>query len=231
MKREELIKKKKRKVLLRGGTGVGKSYTIVRAAEAVASKGGKVLILDTQRGCVDHLEKLNDEVLQNIEHRDCFRFEDMQQGALSNEYDMIAIDLLSSKQFMARLRAKEKILSQGWYMIGEKKIVIENPETYMLSGFSYMIPNEWEIKLMESLIQNRAHVICASCFNQDFEKEPGVGENLDGYFDLVLKLYYEDREGKREYKAIIAKNRINPEKEGLTLSDPAQAMAKLFGGL
>jgi len=64
--REELNRSYKLKIMLRGPTGSGKTFSCVKFAEYVANKGWKVLYLDHEKGSDEELRKLDDKALENI---------------------------------------------------------------------------------------------------------------------------------------------------------------------
>ena len=133
--KEELRKKYKLKVLLRGVTGTGKTYSAVKIAAYVASKGWKVLYLDHERGSSEEMEKLDDKILENIIHEDFKNYQEIMNAVkkyTTEEKDRLKLVVIDPMYLveMSRLSARNAFLDQGYYWLGEKKVDIDKKETF-----------------------------------------------------------------------------------------------------
>ena len=222
MKKAELLKRLKLKILLVGDSGAGKTYTSVQIARAVAEKGGKVLYLDVDDGAVLELMNLPDEVLENIDHENVKDFPHLVNSLRkASQYNLIVIDMIwPHLRQWAREYAKKLYLAQGYYWIGEKKVPIDNPETFTLRGFMYQLPNEKEQEVLHMLRIADAHIVATAYPEQD----DAIRNLLYGKFDIVLQLY-NTAQGRI---AKVVKVRANPQLEGKIMQNHVQALANKF---
>jgi hypothetical protein len=204
--REELRRKYKLKILLRGATGSGKTYTAVRVAGYVASKGWKVLYLDHERGSSEELEKLEDKLLENIIHEDFRNYKQIMDfiKKYTTEYKdklkLIVIDPMYLIE-MTRLSARDAFLDQGYYWIGEKKVDIDNKETFDLRGFMYQVATTYQNKLLGEIVSCGQDIICTLMTPNKHETD------YDGSFSIVLETFNAWAGNKIFYKAMPKKFR------------------------
>lgn len=206
MKKNNL--RRKEKVLITGRTGVQKTMTCVEIAGAVAGVGGKVLYVDTEYGSQRYLEELDDKVLENIDLVVPKTFTglkfaikklavgDFDENHLSiavdkgwiefctvgkvDSYDLLVLDPFDPVK-EARLEAKEKFLRQGYYYIGEKKVSIENKDTFGLRGYMYQIPSEWIDELYRFMVRSPYHFVHVVMLPND------KIENYYGWYDAIFE--------------------------------------------
>lgn len=204
--KEELRKKYKLKVLLRGPTGTGKTYSAVKVAEYVASKGWKVLFLDHERGSSEEMEKLDDKVLDNIIHEDFKNYQEIMDAIKKHRLEqkeklkLIIIDPMYLIE-MSRLSARDAFLEQGYYWLGEKKVDIDNKETFDLRGFMYQLATTYQSKLLNEVVSCEQDIIVTLMTPNKHETE------YDGKFSIVLETFNAWIGNKVYYKAIPKKFR------------------------
>ena len=186
--KKELEDMYKIKILLKGATGTGKTMTCVKIAEYVASHDHKVLFLDFERGSVDELLKLDDDVLTNIIHKDFATYKELfgyiVEYHKNKEFKLIIIDQMPLKE-IARLSARDVYVKQGFYYIGEKKKIIaeEEEDSFDLRGFMYQLPNTWLIKFMNDLVRCNQDLICTLMTPNKYENE------YDGKFSTIVETF------------------------------------------
>ncbi len=204
--RKELQKKYKLKILLRGVTGTGKTMSAVKIAEEVARRGWKVLYLDHERGSEEELMKLSDNILENIIHEDfkdykqimdAFKKHKTEQG---DKLKLIVIDPMYLVE-MTRLSARDAYLEQGYYYLGEKKVEIDNRDTFDLRGFMYQLGTTYQMKLMNEIVNCNQDIICTLMTPNKHETD------YDGKFSVVFEMFTSWVGNKIYYKAIPKKMR------------------------
>lgn len=206
MRKDKL--KVKEKILIMGKTGTQKTITCVEIAKAVSEAGGRVLYVDTEYGCERYLSELDDKVLENIDlvvpktftglkfavkklavgdfemkHIDIAEKEGWIDFATIEEvkaYDLLILDPFDPVK-EARLEAKEKFLKQGFYYMGEKKIPIDNKDTFSLRGYMYQIPNEWVEELYRFMVRAPFHFIHVVMLPND------KIEDYFGWYDAIFE--------------------------------------------
>lgn len=204
--KEELRKKYKLKVLLRGATGSGKTYSAVKIAEYVASKGWKVLFLDHERGSSEELDKLDDKVLDNIIHEDFRNYQEIMDAIKKHRLEqkeklkLIIIDPMYLIE-MSRLSARDAFLEQGYYWLGEKKVDIDNKETFDLRGFMYQLATTYQSKLLNEIVTCEQDIIVTLMTPNKHETD------YDGKFSIVLETFNAWVGNKIFYKAVPKKFR------------------------
>lgn len=149
---EEMIQKKKIKVLLKGYTASGKTFTCIKVAEVALKAGKNVLYLDHERGSVDEIinyfEDHKTKNIENLYHEDYRDYNDLMNKIKkfvidkkdmngkpikgNGLIDLVIIDPIPLLQ-ICRISATETIKKQGFYYMGEKmvKLVdIEDPSQF-----------------------------------------------------------------------------------------------------
>jgi len=175
----------KEKILIVGETGTQKTLTCCEIARAVSREGGRVLYVDTEYGCERYFNEMDEADIENIDlvvprtfsglvwiikylavGNDTYPVEKiMEKGWLEfstveeiKPYDLVIFDPFDPVK-EARLEAKEKFLEQGYYYIGEKKVTIDNKDTFALRGYMYQIPNEWVDEIYRFMVRSPYHFI------------------------------------------------------------------------
>ncbi len=204
--KEDLRKKYKLKILLRGPTGSGKTFSAVKLAAYVASKGWKVLYLDHERGSSEELDKLDDKVLENIIHEDFRNYKEIMDAIKKyrieekDKLKLIVIDPMYLIE-MSRLSARNAFLEQGYYWIGEKKVDIDNKETFDLRGFMYQLATTYMMNLLDEIVSCEQDIVVTLMTPNKHETE------YDGKFSIVLETFNAWVGNKIFYKAIPKKFR------------------------
>ncbi len=206
VKRSELQKKYKLKILLRGMTGTGKTMTCVKIAGEVAKRGWKVLYLDHERGSEEELMKLDDKILENIIHEDFRNYKQIMEAIKKHreehkdELKLIIIDPMYLVE-MTRLSARDAYLEQGYYYLGEKKVEIDNRDTFDLRGFMYQLGTTYQMKLSNEIVSCDQDIICTLMTPNKHETD------YDGKFSIVFEMFTSWVGNKIYYKAIPKKMR------------------------
>lgn len=204
--RDELRKKYKLKVLLRGPTGTGKTLTCVKIAEYVASKGWKVLYLDNERGAYEELDKLDEKTLENIIHEDFRNYRqimDLIKKYREEQKDNLKLIIIDPMYLveMARLSARSAFLDQGYYYLGEKKVEIDNKETFDLRGFMYQVATTYQLTLQDEMVNCEQDIVCTLMTPNKHETD------YDGKFSIVFEMFNAWVGNQVFYKAIPKKFR------------------------
>lgn len=232
--KEQLKKSHKLKIMLRGNPGTGKSFTGVKISDYVANIGFKVLYLDYERGAVAELLKLDDRVLENIIYENFNNYRTLvntinkYRNEEKDKLKLIIIDPLPLVE-ITRLSARDAFLDQGYYYIGEKKVDIDNKETFDLRGYMYQLSGTWTIKFLDDIVNYEQDIICTLMTPNKYET------NYDGKFDIVFETFVAWVGNNIYYKSIPKKMRgidlnnmpaiDNPHKKLL------EAFAKKYDGL
>jgi len=223
MKKAELLKKMKLKILLVGNSGAGKTFTATQIAKTVAEAGKKVLYLDVDDGAIPELALFPDEILENIDHEDIANFPQLwntlQQTA--SAYDLVVIDILwPHLRKWVREYAKKLYIAQGYYYVGEKRVQIDNPKTFTLRGFMYQLPNNLEEETLHRLRELPAHIVATTYPIEDDDTR----NYLYGKFDIVLQLYNTNQ----GWVAKVIKVRANPTLTNKILENHVTALVNKF---
>lgn len=204
--REELNRSYKLKILLRGPTGSSKTFSCVKFAECVAGKGWKVLFLDNEKGSDEELMKLDDRVLKDIIRVPFRNYKQIMEAIKKNQEEhkdklkLIVIDPMHLIE-MARLSARDAFLDQGYYYMGEKKVEIDNKETFDLKGFQYQLATTYQLKLLDEIVNCDQDIVCTLM-------TPNKNETAyDGKFSIVFETYIAWVGNNIYYKAIPKKMR------------------------
>lgn len=186
--REELRKRYKLKILLKGFTGSGKTFSAVKAAEEVARRGWKVLYLDNERSSEEELQKLDDKVLDNIiyesfkNYKTIMEFIKKYTVEQKDRLKLIIIDPMPLVE-LTRLSARDAFLDQGYYYLGEKKVEIDNKDTFDLRGFMYQLATTYQLKLLDEIVNCDQDIICTLMTPTKHEND------YDGKFSIILETF------------------------------------------
>jgi len=193
VEKKELEKHKTLKILLKGSTGTGKTYTACQIAKFLSEKGKKTVYIDNQKGASDELSNFDDEVLKNIEYRNTFSFDDMHEivrQSAGKGVSLTVVDDLGLLQMFSRRSATERFIKQGYFYgamakggeIG--KIAIDNPNLFHLTGFMYANPNRKEEDFLMDMVEQN-HIIGAVMTD---ELGNVKGREVDGWFGIIMKM-------------------------------------------
>ena len=138
VKKEEIEKLIKEKILLVGEAGSGKTYNAVEIAGYLSEKGQKVMYIDPEFGAERELLKLTDAQLENIELKVCPEWVQFKE-VISEDTDCYIkiIDGLSEALELFRRYLESKFIAQGFYLVGDKEFEIKDPDTFMLPWNTY----------------------------------------------------------------------------------------------
>jgi intein/homing endonuclease len=182
------------------------TLTCVKIAEEVAKRGWKVLYLDHERGSEEELMKLDDKTLENIIHEDFKNYQQIMDAMKKHKTEqgdklkLIIVDPMYLVE-MTRLSARDAYLDQGYYYLGEKKVDIDNKETFDLRGFMYQLGTTYQMKLANEIISCNQDIVCTLMTPNKHETD------YDGKFSIVLETFSSWVGNKIYYKAIPKKMR------------------------
>ena len=229
----------KQKFLLVGDTGTGKTRTAVELAVEFARSGKTVRYIDTEQGATNEFISIFEELYGSVEkgiealgdkidYRIAIKPNELIEALKdATKYDLLVLDsYYPLVQDNIRLYVRDLYLAQGYYKIGEKKIPIENPETFTLSGFMYQLANEFEKKIFEKLLESRTNIIFTT---KPIPEEKADKRNwLYGFFDVVLHLY-KTNSGEHLAKVIkIRGKKLNEALAGKLVRDYTGILKKLL---
>lgn len=204
--REELNRSYKLKIMLKGATGSGKTYSAVKFAEYVASKGWKVLFLDHEKGSDEELRKLDDKILENIIRVGFKNYQQIMdalkkyQEEQKDKLKLIIIDPMYLVE-LTRLSARDAFLEQGYYYLGEKKIDIDNKSTFDLRGFMYQVSTSYQLTLLNEIVNCDQDIVCTLMTPNKHDMD------YDGKFSIVFETFNAWVGNQIYYKAIPKKMR------------------------
>ncbi len=205
---DEIRAKIKIRLLLKGGSASGKTYTSMKIVNVALKADKKVLYLDHERSAAieigKYFEENNITELKNFIYEDYFNIIDLidkiKKYVFDSEskIDLLVIDPLPLQQ-LCRITAGEQIKKQGFYYMGEKlvKLIdmkdgqdysqqlkekdIDNKNTYALRGWQYQIPNDWELSFKYMLVSVPVDIVVTLL-------TPDIKNTLDPSFDYVVEL-------------------------------------------
>ena len=174
--------------------------------------------------------KISNKIDRNITLITPNDFVELKKYALEfqDKIDVIIIDPIRLNTF-ARDTAKKIFLEKGIRYVGEKVVPIEDKDTYHLRGFDYQLPNEWQQELFFGLTKGKCHVIVTELVplklldevkskfavnidkilteTEETELPKKLKELFDfmGWFDRVVVLERQIRNGKKNYYGVIVK--------------------------
>lgn len=204
--KEELRKRYKLKILLKGVTGSGKTFNAVQAASEVARRGWKVLYLDNERSSEEELQKLDDKILENIIYENFKNYKAIMDYIKKYSIEqrdrlkLIIIDPMPLVE-LTRLSARDAFLDQGYYYLGEKKVDIDNKETFDLRGFMYQLSTTYQLKLLDEIVNCDQDIICTLMTPNKHEMD------YDGKFSIIIECFTAWVGNKIYYKGIPKKMR------------------------
>lgn len=204
--REELNRSYKLKIMLRGPTGSGKTFSCVQFAAYVAGKGWKVLYLDHEKGADEELRKLDDKILENIirvsfrNYKEIMNAMKKHQEEQKDKLKLIIIDPMPLIE-LTRLSARDAFLEQGYYYLGEKKVEIDNKETFDLRGFMYQVATSYQLTLLNEMVNCDQDIVSTLMMPSKHEAE------YDGKFSIVFEMFNAWVGNQIFYKAIPKKMR------------------------
>jgi len=231
VKKEELMKKIKEKILLRGQTGVGKTYTAVRLAEFVASRGYKVVYIDPEWGAERELELLDDEVLENIELRIVPEWKSFKYECLKNDTCFLkVVDGLSEGFELALRFLEERYERLGYYVVQDKEIQIRDRDSFVLPYMAYPKVYSGVKEIVHNLVKHSYHIICTAHPFKETATQQALEQAIFRKFDTIIDL--EKRESMTppsiEYVAFLKKHRGKAITSYAMLEDHIGQLKKLF---
>ena len=181
MKRADLLKDRKVKILIEGNSGSGKTYTAIHSLKYIKAP---ILYIDIDDGASFELLTLSDEELEHFELVRATTYDELMNilNDIPNNVYTVVIDLLHPLiRDMCRTHVKNQLLKVGYYYHGEKKIYIEDKNTFDLKGFLYGIANNREKDILWKLRKLPQNIVCLSHPLEDKDRNM-----VRGFFDICL---------------------------------------------
>lgn len=232
VKRTELEAKIKEKILLVGNSGTGKTYSCVRVAKLVVGAGKKVVYIDTDLGAERELEGLIDTELENIELKICTRWETIKTAIELNDDCFLKIVDGISSVFDAKLHyLEQRCLAQGKYIVSDKEFTISDKETFVLPYVSYPRIYEDVKSSCNSLIEQKAHLICTAHPFGESDSRQRLAESIYRKFDTILDLRIQTTSipvPSSSYVALCKKHRGAKVGGGAVVKDHVTQLENLF---
>jgi len=206
MKVGDAIRKfRKVKVLLVGDSGTGKTYSVVRAA---VESGKKTLFIDTEFGAIEEFASMGYEG-DEVEYVPASNYEDVVDAVKRiGEFEMVVLDSLDDVVRMKIVHLENKFIELGYYVIGDRKVVIKNPECFVLPWNFYPSVYSDVVRIVYNIIDSKVDVVVTTKEFGESESKKNLLEVVKAKFDSVIKL---DREvvgdGNTVFYGVVEKNR------------------------
>lgn len=230
MKRSELTKGIKEKLLLTGPSGAGKSYISIRITKIYLMNGKKVLYIDPEGGIDRELEKvlgdLTDTQLDKFELVRATNIETYLKYMLGWEkeetigsqviktvhgvdYDLKVCDGIGVEieQYMTHLTTK--FLKQGYYESGGKHTKITDPDTFLLPWEIYPKVYAQIKQALVVMLDHEYDVLCTTHGFKDTDSQKSLEQSIFAKFDSVVRVnkLSDPISGFPRWNATIIKNR------------------------
>lgn len=225
MKRDELRKNIKEKLLFEGPSAVGKTFLSMNIAKLYAMNGKRVCYIDPEAGTDKSLEKvwdnLTDEELDKIELVHATNLQTYLNAMLGytekkddgteithfKDYDLKILDGLTTELEIYKTELTQKFLSQGFYEIGGSKFNIQNQDTFVLP-YQYYNKIYDQIRQALVIVLNHSYDIVATMHPlRETNAQQALQQSIYAKMDSVVRLKKEDMGGFPKWSATIVKNR------------------------
>lgn len=220
IKREDLKKNIKDKLLLEGLVSSGKTYIATRVTKLYAIAGKRVQYIDTEFGGDKEREKtwdgLTDDELDRIDLISAPDMDTMLNHMISIEgqYDLKVVDNLSDEIDLYKTKLTRKFIKQGSYEIGGKIFYITDPDIFTLNFSSYAKIYDQLTEALIIMLQQPYDIIAAIHPLKTTDTQQALQERIYQKFDTVYRLEKDVGTGFPVWKGTVVKNRgrENPKK-------------------
>jgi len=229
VKREELQKLIKEKILLVGEAGSGKTYTSVKLAEFIASHGYTVIYIDPEYGAERELLNLSDDALDHIELIVAKTWPELKNAIEQNNKCFIKIvDSFSDALEHYKRYLESKFIAQGYYLIGEKEISIKDPDTFKLPWQSYSKLYDAFRDCVFTMLEHDYHILTTMHPLKGTDTKESLQQDIFRKYDTVIETRRAEGDTVKWY-GVVKKNR-GREDETLfvKINDVANTLIKLF---
>lgn len=251
MKRSELSKGIKEKLLLEGPSGSGKSYLSIRISKIYLMNNKKVLYIDPEAGIDRELEKvlgdLTDEQLNrfdliratNIETYLKYMLGWEEENTIGSQviktvhgvdYDLKVCDGIGVEieQYMHKLTTK--FLKQGYYESGGKHTKITDPDTFLLPWEIYPKVYAQIKQALAVMLDHGYDVLCTTHSFKATDSQKALEQSIYAKFDAVLKLNKISNliTGVPKWSAMVVKNRGRESPENSNVLDSIEPLIAYF---
>ena len=208
VKKEEIEKLTKEKILLIGEAGSGKTYNTVQIAGYLSEKGQKVVYVDPEYGAERELLKLTDAQLENIDLKVCPEWIEFRDAICEEDagcYIKI-IDGLSEAIELFRRYLISKFISQGFYIAGDKEYDIKDIDTFMLPWNSYPKVYDEARNTVYELLRHSYNILATMHPFKASDTKLELEQSIKRKFDTVIETRRSEGDNIVWY-AIVRKNR------------------------
>lgn len=250
MKRSDLTKGVKEKLLLEGPSGAGKSYISIRISKIYLMNGKRVLYIDPEGGIDRELEKvlgdLSDEQLDRFELVRATNIEtylksmlgweeELQVGSQvvktvhGTDYDLKVCDGIGVEieQYMTKLTTK--FLKQGYYESGGKQTKITDPDTFLLPWEIYPKVYAQIRQALVIMLDHKYDVLCTTHGFKDTDSQKALEQSIFAKFDSVVRVNkIINPSGIPKWSAMVVKNRGRESPENSNVLDNIEPLLAYF---
>jgi len=207
VRKEEIEKLIKEKILLIGEAGSGKTFNAVQIAGYLSEKGQKVMYVDPEYGAERELLKLTDAQLENIELRVCPEWMQFKE-VIQEDADCYIkiIDGLSEALELFRRYLESKFVAQGFYVAGDTEFTIKDPDTFMLPWNSYPKVYDEARGVVYKLLRHDYQILATMHPLKASDTKRELEQSIKRKFDTVIEMRRSEGDTIKWY-AVVKKNR------------------------
>jgi len=228
VKRDEIRKFYKEKILLYGDSGTGKSYISMEIAKECVKRGYRVRYIDTEYGSIKELdrisEELTDEQLELLDYSNHTDFGDAIENILREDDVFIKIvDNLDDIITFYKTYLEDKFLEAGEYVIGDKIKEIKDRDTFQLPYMYYSKIYDTIVSIIYKLLGHKYHIIFTMKPMGSSEGAQKTEQRIFAKFDTIIETSVGYEPSQRGDKPVwcqrIKKNRGKSDVVGEVVSD------------
>ena len=204
--KNELRTKIRKRIMLQGPVGSGKSRTLVLLAQRYAREGEHVFFIDFRDiGAVDELLKLDEKTLANITYKNPQNYTDLLNFNFPEDVGLIIFDAMHHLRTQSRNYIVEHYIKQGHYTIKGKEQKIEDIDTFDLGvlggyGTGYGAANLREGGIVDKLLNAPCDIAISVIPDKPKEDGDTFTDILKAYFGNIVNLSFHDAEdGARKW--------------------------------
>lgn len=190
----DIRKNIKEKILLIGDSSTGKTHICLRVAIELSKMGKKVIYIDPEFGTQKEFElliekeKLSDKDIENIDLRIETDFVGLYDSIVEkSDCYLKIIDSFDDVLRLNREYLEREFVKAGYYVVGDKKIGISHPETFVLPWNVYPKLYSNIVNSIYEILRHDYHFICATKPFGGSESRQELENLLKGKFDTVIQ--------------------------------------------
>jgi len=209
VKREELRKLIKEKILLYGDTDTGKTFASAKLAAFLVENNKKVIFIDPEFGSQRELDLLSDDILEGIDLRVVRTYPEFRDACMEDSDCFLkVIDGLSEGMELHKRFLEDRFIAQGSYTVKDKTFKIEDIETFSLPWQTYAKLYSDLKGVVYKAIQHKYHFLMTMHPLKTTESRIELTQSIFRKMDTVLELRRDETsEGGVNRYGVIKKNR------------------------